>query len=72
MVARAGFDSYRLLASAIMHVLTARPVSSLIASEQMNLAGVREWTCRSKNDHWQAGHRSLPTTDITDEQYLRL
>src|SRR5271166_5992295 len=44
---------------AIMHELAARPVSSLIASEQMNLAGVREWTCRRKSDHWQAGHGAL-------------
>jgi hypothetical protein len=44
---------------AIIHELTARPVSSLIACEQMNLAGVREWTCRRKSDHWQAGHGTL-------------
>jgi hypothetical protein len=57
---------------AIMHELTARPVSSLIASEQMNLAGVREWTCKSRSGHWQAGHGSSRTSYITDEQYLRL
>jgi hypothetical protein len=58
--------------SAIMHELTARPVSSLIASEQMSLAGVREWTCRRKSEHWQAGHGSSRTIYITDERYLRL
>src|SRR5271170_2415233 len=57
---------------AIMHELTARRVISLMASEQMNLAGVREWTCRRKSDHWQAGHGSSRTSYITDEQYLRL
>jgi hypothetical protein len=58
--------------SAIMRELTARPVGSLIASEQMNLAGVREWTCRRRSDHWQAGHGGSRTSYITDEQYLRL
>jgi hypothetical protein len=42
-----------------MHELTARPVSSLIASEQMNLAGVREWTCRRKSDHRQPDVEAL-------------
>jgi len=55
-----------------MHELTARPVSSLIASEQKNLAGVQEWTCRRKSDHWQAGHGSSGASYITDEHYLRL
>ena len=57
---------------AMMHELTARPVSSLIASEQMNLSGVREWTCRSKSDHWQAGLGSYRISYIADEEYLRL
>src|SRR5271170_6072282 len=56
---------------AIMHELTVRPVSSLIVSEQMNLAGVREWTRRSKSDHWQAGHGSSRASYITDGQYHR-
>ena len=56
----------------IMHELTARPVSSLAASGQMNLSGVREWTCRERSDHWQAGLGSSRTSYITDERYLRL
>jgi hypothetical protein len=43
----------------MMHELAARPVSSLIASEQMSLAGVREWTCRGKNEHWQPDMETL-------------